>query len=154
MSICVSSDFFDLSADFPRNELLVRNSTGVASRTMYLSSPVIKSLISSNSHSRMRVISCGVKVFSKQDNGKNDDTYPCKWRIMTEGLEIIRPFMGGRRLVKCNMVTLRTLIAGANIKFEEFVEEQFLQRLKELENGSCILEIVPEDETGTEVTLV
>lgn len=73
---------------------------------------------------------------------------------MTEGLEIIRPFMGGRRLVKCNMVTLRTLIAGANIKFEEFVEEQFLQRLKELENGSCILEIVPEDETGTEVALV
>lgn len=113
---------------------------------MYLSSHIVKSLLTSNSHTRMRVISCGVKVLSKQDSGRNDETYPCRWRLMTEGIEIVRPFMGERRIVRASMDTLKKLIIGVNILLEEFTEEAFLTRMNELENGSCVLEILPGDE--------
>ena len=88
----------------------------------------------------MRLISCGVKVFTRQDSGK-DGTYRCKWRVVSEGLEVIRPFMGPKRIVQGTKETLRTLMGELNVPFGEFKGTEFLTRLEGMEPGSCVLEI-------------
>lgn len=89
----------------------------------------------------MRLISCGVKVFTRQDSSK-DGTYRCKWRVMNEGLEVLRPFMGRKRIVTANVDTLKTLMAGLTIPLAELKEEQFKARLEEMEAGSCVIEVI------------
>lgn len=145
-------EFFELSPDFPVESLLVRNAQGLPLRQIYFTSPLVRALLLSNSHARMRLISCGVKLFSRQDSGK-DGTYRCKWRVISEGLEVLRPFMGPRRIIKANVAVLRVLMTELNVPFvnleglhtaEEEGEggEAFLERLKAMEPGSCVLEVV------------
>ena len=88
----------------------------------------------------MRLISCGVKVFSRQDSGK-DGTYRCRWRVVSEGLEVLRPFMGPKRIVQASQETLKMLMMDMNIPFATLKEQAFKDRLMEMETGSCVLEV-------------
>jgi multisite-specific tRNA:(cytosine-C5)-methyltransferase len=89
----------------------------------------------------MRLISCGVKTFTRQDSSK-DGTYRCKWRIMSEGLEVLRPFMGPKRIVHASVETLQALMSSMTVPILELKEEQFKARIEEMEPGSCVLEVV------------
>lgn len=133
-------DFFDLDPSFPVADLLVRNADGTALRSIYFTSPIVRSLLLANSYSRMRLISCGVKVFTRQDAGK-DGTYRCKWRVVSEGLEVIRPFMGPKRILQGTKETLRILMGELNVPFGSFAGTEFITRLEAMEPGSCVLEI-------------
>lgn len=121
--------------------MLVRNSTGEAIRTIYFTSPLVRSLLTSNSYNRMRLISCGVKIFMRQD-ATRDGTYKCKWRVMSEGLEVLRPFMGQKRILHATEATLRRLMESLNIKFDELADDPVLQtKLMGLDPGSCVLQV-------------
>lgn len=134
------SDFFDLDPTFPVSSLLVRNAQGAPLRSVYFTSTLARSLLLANSYARMRLISCGVKLFTRQDSSK-DGTYRCKWRVNSEGLEVIRPFMGARRIVKANVESLRTLMGAMTVPIAELVEEEFKSRVEEMEPGSCVIEV-------------
>ncbi|KAK4046359.1 hypothetical protein OIV83_006140 [Microbotryomycetes sp. JL201] len=136
----IIKDFFDLDDSFPITSLLVRNSQGAALRSVYFTSEVVRALLFSNTYSRMRLISCGVKMFTRQDSSK-DGTYRCKWRVNAEGLEVLRPFMGPKRITTANVTTLRQLMSSMTVNFADLQEEQFKQRLNEVEPGSCVLEV-------------
>ncbi|KAM0791035.1 hypothetical protein ACM66B_004331 [Microbotryomycetes sp. NB124-2] len=136
----IIKDFFDLDESFPVTSLLVRNSQGAALRSVYFTSEIVRALLFSNSYSRMRLISCGVKMFTRQDSSK-DGTYRCKWRVNAEGLEVLRPFMGPKRITTANIATLRQLMSSMTVNFNDLQEEQFKQRLDEVEPGSCVLEV-------------
>lgn len=88
----------------------------------------------------MRLISCGVKLFTRQESGK-DGLYRCKWRVMSEGLEVLRPFMGEKRIVRAGMETLKTLMGTMNVTFTDLADKAFVARLEEMEAGSCVLEV-------------
>lgn len=77
--------------------------------------------------------------------------YTCKWRLMSEGLEVLRPFMGPKRIVKASCETLKFLMADMNVLFSQLVEVEFKEALEKLLPGSCVLEVEAE---GTEITLV
>ena len=67
--------------------MLVRNSTGEAIRTIYFTSPLVRSLLTSNSYNRMRLISCGVKIFMRQDATRDvagvvERIGPQRWRLV------------------------------------------------------------------------
>ena len=134
------ADFFDLDPSFPASSLLVRNAEGKALRSMYFTNKVVRALLLNNSYKRMRLISCGVKLFTRQDSSK-EDTYRCKWRVVSEGLDVIRPFMGPKRLIAANEETLRALMTTQNVAIAGIAEEAFVARLAEMEPGSCVLEI-------------
>ncbi|BGP43083.1 tRNA (cytosine-5-)-methyltransferase ncl1 [Rhodotorula kratochvilovae] len=131
-------DFFDLSDAFPFKELLVRNATGQPLRSIYLTSPLTRKLLLSNAYTRMRLISCGVKLFTRQDSSQ---TYACKWRLNAEGLEVVRPFLGEKRIVAVSPETLRQVMGDVSVKFEDLKEEGLADRLKALEPGSAILRV-------------
>ncbi|KAL8280323.1 hypothetical protein RQP46_007240 [Phenoliferia psychrophenolica] len=135
------AEFFDLDPSFPVESLLVRNSSGVPLRTIYFTSPIVRSLLLSNSYKRMRLTSCGVKVFVRQESSK-DSQFRCKWRVMNEGLDILRPFMGPKRIVSCTVETLKLCMSKLNVAIEEIKDdEEFLKRIEEMETGSCVLEL-------------
>ncbi|SDA06911.1 BZ3501_MvSof-1269-A2-R1_Chr4-2g06957 [Microbotryum saponariae] len=136
----IFSDFFDLSPSFPRENLLVRNAAGAPLRSIYFTSSSTRALLLSNSFTRMRLISCGVKIFTRQDSTR-DGTYACKWRVNSEGLEVLRPYMGTKRIVTASVGTLRRLMSSLTVGFEELDEVVFKERIAEMEPGSCVLEV-------------
>lgn len=144
----LQSAFFDIHPSFPVASLLVRNASGAPLRSIYFTSELVRSLLLANSYSRMRLISCGVKIFTRQDSGKTD-TYKCKWRIVSEGLEILRPYMGKKRIIQGNLETLKILMGELNVPFASLKEEQFLARLGEMEPGSCVLEVRAEGDENS-----
>lgn len=133
-------EFFDISDSFPFDALLVRNASGAALRSIYLTSDLTKSILSSNAYTRMRLISCGVKLFTRQDSSK-DGTYVCKWRINSEGLEVIRPYLGQKRIVNAGQAQLRQLMENVSVKFEDLQEEELRKQVTSLEAGSAVLRI-------------
>ncbi|GAA5843387.1 hypothetical protein JCM3766R1_002937 [Sporobolomyces carnicolor] len=136
----ICKEFFDISDSFPFDALLVRNASGAALRSIYLTSDLTKSILSSNAYTRMRLISCGVKLFTRQDSSK-DGTYVCKWRINSEGLEVIRPYLGQKRIVNAGQAQLRQLMENVSVKFEDLQEEELRKQVTSLEAGSAVLRI-------------
>lgn len=142
------SNFFELSKDFPSDSLFVRNQSGEALRSIYVTSPTVKSVIDNNSYTKMRLVSCGVKLFARQDSSK-DGTYACKWRILQDGMNVISNYMGPRRKTTASLKTLRKLVETqypGTDKFEDDVE--FSEAVKALDNGSFICEFQPGEESG------
>ncbi|GAA5943969.1 tRNA (cytosine-C5-)-methyltransferase [Sporobolomyces koalae] len=136
----ICKDFFDISDSFPFSCLLVRNASGAALRSIYLTSALTKSLLSSNAYTRMRLISCGVKLFTRQDSSK-DGTYACKWRINSEGLEVIRPYLGEKRIVNAGSAQLRQLMENVSVKFDDLQDGDLKTRVMSLEPGSAVLRV-------------
>lgn len=135
-------DFFDISDDFPFNELLVRNATGAPLRSIYLTSHLTRGLLLSNAYTRMRLISCGVKLFTRQESSKEQASiYRCKWRLNSEGLEVVKPFLGAKRIVTVNEATLRQCMEEVSVKFEDLKEEGLEARLRAMEPGSAVLRV-------------
>ncbi|GAA5943291.1 hypothetical protein JCM3775_002607 [Rhodotorula graminis] len=131
-------DFFGISDAFPFSELLVRNAAGQPLRSIYLTSLLTRKLLLSNAYSRMRLISCGVKLFTRQDsNGQ----YACKWRLNAEGLDVVRPFLSDKRVIKVGADTLRQVMGAVSVKFEDLTEEGLKERLEATEPGSAVLHV-------------
>lgn len=103
-------DFFKLSADFPKDRVFVRNGTGEVSRTMYIANPALKSLIQGNDYSHAHLLSAGIKIFTRQDSKTNPtDTY-CKWRIPSDGLSTMMPFLDQSTILHANVDDLKHLL--------------------------------------------
>ncbi|BGP19522.1 hypothetical protein JCM10213_000121 [Rhodosporidiobolus nylandii] len=133
-------DFFGITDNFPFRDLLVRNATGLPMRSIYLTSDLTRSLLLSNAYTRMRLISCGVKLFTRQDNGK-DGTYRCKWRLNSEGLEVVRPFLSEKRIVTAGDDTLRQVMESVSVRFEDIRDEKVREKMMAMEPGSAVLRI-------------
>lgn len=85
--------------------------------------------------------------------GHEGAVYRCKWRIASEGLEVVRPFMGPNRLCRCGVGMLKLLMKDMSVTFETILEhdKEFLERLQGMEMGSCVLEVKA---FGEDVSLV
>ena len=87
---------------------MVRNPNQQAGRTIYLTSEVMKNVIESNDYTRLRLISCGVKMFIKHEVAKsssqpNEDgttNLPkCKWRITNEGVNLVKDYLPPHKIL-------------------------------------------------------
>lgn len=123
---------------FPASSLLVRNAQGAPLRSVYFTTALSRTLLDANSYTRMRLISCGIKLFTRQDSSK-DGTYRCKWRVNSEGLDVLRPFMGQKRLATANVKTLRTLMSSLTVPLVDLEEGEFRSQMEAMEPGSCVL---------------
>ncbi|KAI8453283.1 S-adenosyl-L-methionine-dependent methyltransferase [Phakopsora pachyrhizi] len=150
INICL--DFFGISSEFPTDNLLVRNPEGVPNRTIYLTSSIVRRVIENNLHDRLRLVCCGVKMFGRQDQYKNlpiSEQNRCKWRLISDGIEFLKRFIGTKRLVTCGLDGLKQLIKEQYPLFEDVEDEQFREQVRILESGSCLLKVegegVPRD---------
>lgn len=152
-----SSAFFGLDHRFPRGNLLVRNASGQPQRSIYLTAPLVRLILEHNAWQRIRLISCGVKLFARQDNRAHaDETLPCKWRVVSDGTAFFRPFIGPPRLFRCSLATLKHLMhtSELNPRFDSLEEDGFRTAMQTAPLGSCIVDVQPGECDGAVLSRV
>jgi multisite-specific tRNA:(cytosine-C5)-methyltransferase len=143
-------EFYDISQRFPRDRFMVRNATGGATKNIYYTTALAKSILQENEGKGMKFVHCGVKMFVKQDVPNPDI---CPWRIQTDGLSILEPWVGPQRRVRLwKRETLRKLLIEM---FPRFNGDEWRslgeigEQIKEVGMGCCVLQIEPgDDEDG------
>lgn len=137
-------DFFELSERFPRDRWMVRNAEGQPTRTVYYTSALARDILIMNERSGMKFVHCGVKMFVKQDAQREN---VCRWRIQTDGLKIIEPWLGDVRTVTLTQrETLRRLLIEMFPKVNDNGWKQLDEigeRVKDIPMGCSILRIEP-----------
>ncbi|KAI5299206.1 hypothetical protein KEM55_002451 [Ascosphaera atra] len=101
-------NFYDISPQFPRDRFMVRNAEGRPAKTVYYTSALARDILTANEGAGIKFVHCGVKMFVRQDV-QSPET--CPWRIQTDGLQILDPWVGQGRVVRLQKKeTLRTLL--------------------------------------------
>jgi multisite-specific tRNA:(cytosine-C5)-methyltransferase len=89
-------EFYGLSERFPRTCFMVRNAEALPVRAIYFTSHFAKRILEANEGRGVKFVHCGVKAFMKQDVQSPE---VCPWRIQSEGLGIVAPWIGSERIV-------------------------------------------------------
>lgn len=147
-------EFYDLSPRFPKTCFMVRNAEALPVRAIYFTSRFAKTILECNEGRGVKFVHCGVKAFMKQDV-QDPDT--CPWRIQSEGLSIIAPWIGEARVVHATKketvhALLRELFpkVGTTENGEKVNEGGFAKRnsieeisdqVSNLGMGCCILKV-------------
>ena len=134
--------FYHLHPRFPRDRFMVRNASGNPVKTIYYTSALARSILTENEGKGMKFVHCGVKMFVKQDVQKEG---VCRWRIQTDGLPILEPWIGEERVVRLHSRrTLRALLVEMFPKvdgqgWKELGE--IGERVRDISMGCCILRV-------------
>ncbi|CCE86434.1 Piso0_004923 [Millerozyma farinosa CBS 7064] len=132
--------FYDISEEFPRDCTLVRNATGEPLRTIYYTAPIVKQFLTIEEQ-KLRVVHAGIKLFAAQRN----DTGGCPWRVQNESLQSLRPYLGPKRQVSCNLKLLEFLFQEAFPKIESIkelgIDPEFHSKLEGMEEGCLFLTV-------------
>lgn len=139
--------FYEISPRFPRDRFMVRNATGAPVKAIYYTSILAREILTLNEGKGMKFVHCGVKMFMKQDaQGQNI----CRWRIQSEGLPIVEPWVGEGRIVRLwKRETLRKLLREmfprvANDGWKELGE--IGERVRDIGMGCCVLRVERSDD--------
>jgi multisite-specific tRNA:(cytosine-C5)-methyltransferase len=138
--------FYNISPRFPRNRFMVRNATGTATKNIYYTTGLAKSIMQENEGKGMKFVHSGVKMFVKQDVPSPE---VCPWRIQTDGLAILEAWVGSERIVKLTKrETLRKLLIEM---FPRFHGDDWKnlgeigEQVRDIGMGCCVLRVEPTD---------
>jgi multisite-specific tRNA:(cytosine-C5)-methyltransferase len=135
--------FYNISSDFRRDCLMVRNASGEPVRTIYYVAPAIKEIIEQN-ESKLQFVHTGIKLFAQQ---KHDGD--CKWRVQSEGLELLYPYVGQHRVVAAtSQETLKYLCQVSFPKFDELesVDKELKEQVIKVDEGCLFLKVSMNDD--------
>ncbi|KAK4977426.1 tRNA (cytosine-5-)-methyltransferase ncl1 [Elasticomyces elasticus] len=142
--------FFGIDERFPRDRYMVRNPMAEPAKAIYYTSALCKSILETNEGRGMKFVHAGVKMFMKQDAQGQDI---CRWRIQTEGMPIVEPWIGPeRQVVLSKRETLKKLLKEMFPKvggdgWKELGE--IGERVRDISMGCCVLRVEPgEGEEG------
>ena len=138
--------FYQLHEKFPRDRFMVRNASGIPAKTIYYTSTLAKSILTENEGKGIKFVHCGVKMFVKQDVQREGI---CKWRIQTDGLPILEPWVGENRVVKLqSRKTLKNLLIEMFPKVSGdgwVLLGEIGERARDIEMGCCVLRVEPSE---------
>ena len=133
-------DYYKINADMFPSVLLSRNQEG-KKKNIYMTNTLVKEVVTLNQE-KLKIINTGVKVFSRCHN----EGSACEYRLAQEGLPSIQSLITDRivRVEKEDMVKMLENDTGLPPKFEEF-SPALSEKLKHVQQGSCVLEYKSED---------
>lgn len=138
-------DFYGFNDSFPRDVLLVRNSSGDPTRVIYYVDPSIKPILELNDK-KMKFIHTGIKFLSHQ---RNCDT--CPWRIQVESISLVAPYVDkSKRFASGSLALLRHLVTDSFPTFSLIQEQypEFYKQIEPMQEGCIVIDIPAEN--GTE----
>ncbi|KAL4778554.1 S-adenosyl-L-methionine-dependent methyltransferase [Aspergillus varians] len=139
--------FFEISDRFPRDRFMVRNAEANPSRTVYYTSALARDILVANQGHGLKFVHCGVKIFVKQDSQRLN---VCRWRIQTDGLQIIEPWIGpSRAVILTRKETFRKLLVEMFPKVDGGGWQdlgEIGERVRDIPMGCSIIYINPEGE--------
>ncbi|KNE87101.1 hypothetical protein PSTG_19523 [Puccinia striiformis f. sp. tritici PST-78] len=67
----------------------------------------------------------------------------CKWRIVSDGIDFFRPYMGSKRVIQCHINVLKQLMRHDQQYplITDLEDETFRDQVGKLDIGSCVAEI-------------
>ena len=139
-------EFYDISPAFPKDRFMVRNALGEPAKSIYYAARLPRDVLRENEGKGIKFVHCGVKMFVKQDVQR---VGTCKWRVQTEGLPILEPWVGEKRVVRLyKRETLRKLLIEmfpkvSNDSWQDLGE--IGERVRDIELGCCVLRVEPSD---------
>ncbi|XP_022701059.1 tRNA (cytosine(34)-C(5))-methyltransferase-like [Varroa jacobsoni] len=135
-AICNTRKFYQLTEDFPADQLLCRSTEGQR-RNIYLVSPLVKEVLQHN-ESRLKVINTGVRVFSRAE-GREE--LGCDFRIAQEGLSTMLPYIGEARRLRLSIEDTAVMLQH-EFPLEEQYSSKLREAFKDMEKGCVILSYI------------
>ena len=139
-------DFYEISSRFPKDRYMVRNATGEPVKAVYYTSERVRDILVCNEGQGIKFVQAGVKMFMKQDAQGQDI---CRWRIQSEGIPILEPWVGEGRVVRLyKRETLRKLLIEmfpriGNGEWKRF--DEIGERCRDIGMGCCVLRVETSD---------
>ena len=92
-------------------------------RAIYLSNSLVKSVLTANEPSRLRFISAGIKIISKQDAGQSGKAQANqKFRVLNDGVSSVLPYLREEDILKADLTALRMFLQQAYPVVRGFAE--------------------------------
>ena len=132
-------NFFGLS-QLPTSDLFVRNATGDPLRAIYITTPFVKEVLSRNPS--IRLLNAGTRLFVKQPDPKSGAE--CLWRIHSDGLSLIDPFLGEKRVVYAHVDEIWELLKIQSIfPLIRSLKANLRDQILKLNAGGFIIRVDP-----------
>jgi multisite-specific tRNA:(cytosine-C5)-methyltransferase len=139
-------EFYQIAERFPKDRFMVRNATGEPVKAIYYTSTHVRDILNENEGRGMKFVQAGVKMFMKQDSQGQDI---CRWRIQSEGLSILEPWVGEERIVRLyKRATLKKLLIEMFPKLSGGAWEEMGEigeRVRDIGMGCCVLRVETSD---------
>ncbi|XP_062302131.1 RNA cytosine C(5)-methyltransferase NSUN2 isoform X1 [Osmerus eperlanus] len=129
-------NFYDLSPDFPKQNVLTRTHEG-KKRHLYMVSKELRNVLINNSE-RMKVINTGVKVWSRNSDGEQ---FGCAFRLAQEGIYTLYPYIRSR-LITVSVEDIKVLLTQENPYLSK-LQDQAHSQAKQIGMGSIVLRYQP-----------
>ncbi|KAF9513599.1 hypothetical protein BS47DRAFT_1372487 [Hydnum rufescens UP504] len=126
-----------VNADFPSTLLFVRNPDGenITPRVIYFSNPLVREIVLHNDFNKLRLINCGVKVFTRQDSTTSGgNTY----RFVDDGIESVLPYVPPESILTAGIKELKIMLESYYPLSEAF-DEGFREQIKQRAPGSYLI---------------
>ncbi|KAJ0233415.1 S-adenosyl-L-methionine-dependent methyltransferases superfamily protein [Hirschfeldia incana] len=125
---------------FPLHGHLVARNTDTSSvKRIYYVSKSVKEVLQLNFAvgQQLKIASVGLKMFERQ-TAKEGGSKPCSFRISSEGLPVILPYIT-KQVLYSPMADFKHLLEYKSIKFPDFVNKQLGQKAVDLVLGCCVV---------------
>ncbi|KAH0912841.1 hypothetical protein HID58_036162 [Brassica napus] len=130
--------------------LVTRNTDTSSVKRIYYVSKSVKEVLQLNFAvgQQLKIASVGLKMFERQ-TAKEVGSKPCSFRISSEGLPVILPYIT-KQVLYSPMADFKHLLEYKSIKFPDFVNKQLGQKAIDLVLGCCVV-ILSDGEEPVEV---
>ncbi|KAK6923360.1 SAM-dependent methyltransferase RsmB/NOP2-type [Dillenia turbinata] len=133
-------NFYGIKESFPFNGHLVsRNEDNNHVKRVYYISKSVKDVLELNLQvgQQLKITSVGLKMFERQTS-KEGNASPCAFRISSEGLPLLLPYIT-KQILCASIVDFKHLLQYKAIKFADFTDAKFGEKASELMMGCCVI---------------
>ncbi|KZV53762.1 tRNA (cytosine(34)-C(5))-methyltransferase [Dorcoceras hygrometricum] len=133
-------EFYGIQESFPfEGRLITRNNDSNRVKRIYYISNSVKEILELNllSGQQLKIASVGIKMFERQTS-KDGIAAPCLFRISSEGLPLIFPYLT-KQILHASAVDFKHLLQYKSIKFSDFVDPEFGKKASNLLLGCCVV---------------
>ncbi|RDX78380.1 tRNA (cytosine(34)-C(5))-methyltransferase, partial [Mucuna pruriens] len=141
-------DFYGIDEHFPFNgHLVTRNSDTSHVKRIYYISKSVKDVLELNFKvgQQLKITSIGLKMFERQTGS----SAPCAFRISSEGLPLILPYIT-KQILHASPADFKHLLQNKDVKFADFIDAEFGEKAANLMPGCCVVIMGKGDRVATE----
>ncbi|KAI9072106.1 hypothetical protein K1719_045928, partial [Acacia pycnantha] len=132
--------FYGIDEQFPINgHLISRNNDPNHVKRIYYVSKSVKDVLGLNFSvgQQLKIASIGLKMFERQSS-REGSSAPCSFRITSEGLPVILPYIT-KQILHASPVDFKRLLQNRAVRFADFVDTEFGEKAANLKLGCCVV---------------
>ncbi|CAL0329934.1 unnamed protein product [Lupinus luteus] len=143
--------FYGISEQFPLDgHLVTRNNEAGHVKRIYYVSKSVKDVIKLNFSvgQQLKITSVGLKMFERQSAREGSDA-PCAFRVSSEGLPLVLPYMT-KQILHASPEVFKRLLQDKDVKFADFADPEFGEKAANLMPGYCVVILDRGNRSATE----